>query len=181
VCSNYLFSGTSDDSFLSSLKYLSREMRTIVTVIMDVVVGTAFVFDIFYGKIPNYLIIAAYGLVFPLLYIEGGGPELINFLLGIGIFGIALFAVYMFNGIGAGDVKLMTLICSCLGFHYGTIFAMVVFFAAAFYGLVRLGLALRFVGTVHLKKEFIKQRKIRFMIPVLAGYLCVLISRGGII
>lgn len=94
--------------------------------------------------------------------------------------GAPLFIVYLIGGIGAGDVKLMGFMGGLLGVRQGLVYMVLVLFIGAFAGIVKMltDAAVRISG--NRKRQEIRTN-IRFSIPILIGYLILLISKGGII
>ena len=143
------------------------------------VIGTSLVYDIIFGIIPNYVLIAGYVGIIPIMYEISGWNGIILLIAAAAVFLTGLIVVYVIGGIGAGDVKLLSLVCGALGFKNGLKFLVIVFVAGAVMGLVKI------VGKIAEKIVSAGNKKwnrtgIRFSVPVFAGYLIMLISGGGI-
>lgn len=154
-------------------------MEPIISDFVGIIVGTAFVYDMYFKKIPNYLLILGYAGLVLLLYVRLGWSGIGTAFGGILATGLPLFIVYLAGGIGAGDVKLMGLIGGFLGVREGLIYTVLVFFIGAFAGVVKIlaDTAVR----VAAKSGFQRRRtSIRFSIPILIGYFALLISKGGV-
>lgn len=79
------------------------------------VAGAAVFFDILYQKIPNGLVAA--GLLGGLAYqtVCFRGPGILAYAAGVLLPVALLGAIYYFRMIGAGDIKLLAVICGHLG------------------------------------------------------------------
>lgn len=85
-----------------------------ILVFLLVILSLATVWDYKSGKIPNYLVIAGMGLGIVNILINENITVIFKYIPGI-IFPILLFyPVYKIGGIGAGDLKLL----SMLGFYF---------------------------------------------------------------
>lgn len=150
----------------------------IIDIFLGIIIGTSFAFDIFWGIIPNYVLIAGYAGIVPIMYGIFGWIGILRVTARILIFMVVLFIVYLVGGIGAGDVKLLSLICGVLGFGTGIKFLALVFAIGGGLGFVKL--LVRISDHIE-KREKITWGKtgIKFSIPVLAGYLVMLLLKGG--
>lgn len=90
-------------------------MLQIEDYILIVLLITAFIYDVKFHKIPNWLSAGGMlvGIVFHL--ISGGIDGLIFSFLGVLIAGGIFLILYVFKAIGAGDVKLFAAIGSIVG------------------------------------------------------------------
>lgn len=90
-------------------------MLQIEDYILIVLLITAFIYDVKFHKIPNWLSAGGMlvGIVFHL--ISGGIDGLIFSFLGLLIAGGIFLILYVFKAIGAGDVKLFAAIGSIVG------------------------------------------------------------------
>jgi prepilin peptidase CpaA len=124
-------------SFLELLVILATEPRTAVLVALLIVAG---VIDYRTYRIPNWLTLS--GAVFGLVYsILSSNPHQ-GFLWSLGGLGLGLltmFPLYALKVMGAGDVKLMAMVGSFLGYT-GTPLAILCTFIAG--GIAALGFAL---------------------------------------
>lgn len=68
--------------------------------------------DVIYGKIENRLIAIGYGLAFVLAYLRGGGKEILQCGKMSIIVLAALFFLYVIKGLGAGDIKLLSMLAA---------------------------------------------------------------------
>ncbi|MBD5157280.1 MAG: hypothetical protein HDT13_06575 [Butyrivibrio sp.] len=137
-------------------------------------------YDIYFRKIPNYLLIAGYAGLFPLICVRLGWCGIGKAFAGILAVGVPLFIVYLVGGIGAGDVKLMGFMGGILGVRLGLVYTVLVLFIGAFAGIAKM-LADTAVRVSGKNKEQKRRTSIRFSIPILIGYLVLLISKGGVI
>ena len=100
-----------------------------ILIVLVLLVLAAAVFDFYGGKIPNILVAAGccYGMV-RLLY----GQNVLNALPGIIFPVIVLFPLYKIGTIGAGDIKLL----SMLGFYFNFMETMFCIFLSFVLGAV---------------------------------------------
>lgn len=107
----------------------------------------AFYLDVRYSKIPNWLTMG--GVLIGLLYhlIDKGTQGLLFSFLGLAIAGGILLLLYVFKGVGAGDVKLF----AAIGALTGTQFAL--------YGLMYSIVLAGFIGVILLllRRDFMKR------------------------
>lgn len=87
----------------------------IINYFIGMIVGSALVYDLFYRKIPNYLILTGYAGLGPYMYIRFGIDGIIQSAAAVCVVGVTLIFIYILGGLGAGDVKLICLICGFLG------------------------------------------------------------------
>ena len=84
--------------------------------VLLLLVMTAVVLDFLCFKISNRLIVAGYLLAFALRFAQGGVQELFVVLWNISFPVIALYLFYRMRAIGAGDVKLFSMIGGFVSF-----------------------------------------------------------------
>lgn len=151
-----------------------------ISIFAGVIVGTSFVYDIYFRKIPNYVLTAGYAGLIPIIFIRAGWQGLGRALAGVLAVGAPLLIVYFIGGIGAGDVKLIGFMGGLLGMRQGLVYMVLVFFIGAFTGIVKMltDAAVRISAN---RKSLKIKTNIRFSVPILIGYLILLISKGGII
>lgn len=153
-------------------------MVVIAGVMLGVIIGTSFIFDLFYGRIPNLCVFIGYICWFPYVVLTRTVDEVVWALLSVMIVGMILMSVYLIGGIGAGDVKLLCLISGFLEPLEGLKLLFLIFVVGAFYGVVKIMFSMVVVLS---GGDMPKSRtEIRFSGPILAGYLMMLLSRGGI-
>ena len=145
----------------------------IISIVLGIIIGTSFVFDLFYGKIPNKIIVLGFLLWFPCVYLDGGFYRVITSFGSMLLIGSILFLIYLFRGIGAGDVKLMALIVSFLSFNDGVKLIILIFFIGAFFGVIKI--LMMFVNKVSDKEVVFNGKSIKFTGPILTGYLLMLL------
>ncbi len=134
----------------------------------------SYVFDLYFYKIPNYIIIPGYFILFPYQYLINGWVSVGQSLAGILICGGLLYLIYFIGGIGAGDVKLICLICGVIGVIDGIKFLILVFFAGAFIGIIKI-----LVTYAPGNKGISTKISIRFTLPILLSYCVYILSKGG--
>lgn len=154
------------------------EVMQITVIILGVVIGTAFVFDMFYGKIPNYVLITGYFILFPIMYLIYGLTGVWQAAGVILLSGSVLFILYIMGGLGAGDVKLLSLICGFIGMEHCVKFVLLVFFMGAGIGIIKI--MMRIISRISDNKDISGKTTIKFTLPVLLAYFIMLISKGGI-
>lgn len=145
---------------------------------MGIIVGTALIFDLFYRKIPNELNFAGLALVFA----NSGrmGMRTLGFTILYVLFYFSiLILVYYIGALGAGDVKLLIVLCSFLGLSDGIKYLALVFITGGCIGIIRIlyNFSEHLDRNVSIEKSF---TKIRFTIPITISYFILLISKGGI-
>lgn len=153
-------------------------MVVIAGVVLGVIIGTSFVYDLFYGRIPNVCIVIGFMCWFPYIVMTRTTCEVVWALLSVVIVGTILMGIYLIGGIGAGDVKLICLISGFLEPIEGLKFIFLIFIVGAFWGVVKI----LFSYVVALSGGDMPKGRtvIRFSGPILVGYLLMLFSRGGI-
>ena len=86
-----------------------------------------------------------------------------------------LLIVYKAGGIMAGDVKLIGLIAGFLDSKDIVKYIILVFYIAAFLGVVKI-----IFNYIAEENEASKRTTIRFTIPILIGYLVLFLTKGGL-
>lgn len=153
----------------------------IINYFVGMIVGSALVYDLYYRKIPNYLVATGYAGLIPYVYVRDGFSGIAQAFAVVCVIGVTLIIMYILGGLGAGDVKLMCLICGFLDIKHALIYTMLVLCIGAFVGLIKIGMKLiRTVGSNAGLTSW-QATGIRFGIPITIGYLVLLISKGGII
>jgi prepilin peptidase CpaA len=84
--------------------------------VLLLLVGTAVVLDFWSFKISNRLIAAGYVLAFAFRFAQGGVQEVLTVLWNISFPVIILYLFYRMRAIGAGDVKLFSMIGGFMNF-----------------------------------------------------------------
>lgn len=149
-----------------------------ISIVLGIIIGTSFVFDLFYGKIPNKIIAVGFLLWFPYVYLTRGFSGVMASVGTMLLIGSFLFLIYLIKGIGAGDVKLLSLMVSFLSFNDGVKLIILIFFIGAFLGVIKI--MMTFVYMVTEKKAVFDVKSIKFTGPILAGYLIMLLSNGKV-
>lgn len=154
------------------------EVVIIVGVVLGFIIGTSFIYDLFYGRIPNIFILIGFLGWFPYIILTKTSSDVVWALLSVLVVGVILLIVYAIGGIGAGDVKLMCLIAGFLYPMESLKLISLIFVIGAFWGVIKIMFSLvkRLSGTKISKERTV----IRFSGPILIGYLLMLMSRGGI-
>lgn len=157
---------------------IKLEVVVIAGVVLGVIIGTSFIYDLFYGRIPNVCIIIGFIYWFPYIVLTRATSEVVWALLSVLVVGTILMGVYLIGGIGAGDVKLICLISGFLEPIEGLKLLFLIFIVGAFWGVVKILFSYVVAlsgGDMHKGRTVI-----RFSGPILTGYLLMLLSRGGI-
>lgn len=101
--------------------------------ILFVLILIAFYLDVRYEKIPNWLTVSSVGIGIIYHIIINGMQGLIFSMLGLLVGGGILLFLYLFKGVGAGDVKLFAAIGAISGMHF-TLYALM--YSIIFAGLI---------------------------------------------
>ena len=157
---------------------IKLEVVVIAGVVLGVIIGTSFIYDLFYGRIPNVFIVIGFMSWFPYIVMTRRTSDVVWALLSIFVVGIILIGVYLIGGIGAGDVKLICLISGFLEPVEGLKLLFLIFILGAFFGVVKILFSL--VAALSGGDMPKGRTTIRFSGPILVGYLMMLLSRGGI-
>lgn len=147
-------------------------MNRIIYLFLDIFIGTALVYDCFTHKIPNYVIAAGVCGLLPIMYAERGGTGVGLCITNMIIFTLMLFVVYMLHGLGAGDVKLLGVLCGGLGLRDAFVYIILVLILGAAIG----GAKLVYIRIS--KQPFSKITPVLFTIPATIAYIIYLISKG---
>jgi prepilin peptidase CpaA len=143
-------------------------IRIIIGIMLTIL---AVYFDIRSYKIPNKLIIVSIFMGIGLLIYDSlQGRFVVTYIYAMVMAFILLFIVYMFGGIGAGDVKLS----AAMGFIFGFLVMIEVlvwtFLAAAFIGITSFIVGGTTTTVVRLnKKVSLKGHQFHFSIAILTG------------
>lgn len=108
------------------------------------------------------------------MYITGGIAECGYALVRIVSVTSILLLVYVAGGILAGDVKLLGLCAGCLSMDDVVKYIIVVFYLAAFIGVVKM-----FYQKI-IENRAPKKTTIKFSVPIFLGYIIWFLSKGGI-
>ena len=128
--------------------------------------------DIKSGKIENKVILVSLIIGSLLNYVTGGGEAFVLGIKAAFITLVSLFVLYMIKGIGAGDVKLFTLI----GLLFPDNILMMVMVSFIIAGLMSVTKLIKMWVT---DKTIKKGETIHFSIPIAMAVLLVLV-KGGI-
>ena len=170
---------------LSAMQYASEAVLYTILVV-------AVVQDFMYTKISNRLILV--GLILSLAFgiILGGMPRILNILLNISFPVIVLYLLYLLGVLGAGDIKLFSVIGGLTNFTRLTHCMLAAFFAGGVIAVVKMllnrnlkfslfkgQLFLRQVlkgNLVSYRKTMAEERNLmHFSVAILLGYV---IARG---
>lgn len=102
-------------------------------IFMGIFLLGAAVWDKRYHRIPNWWILFGGALGAILLVRERGIISILSFLLAAVIVMALFFPVFIFRMIGAGDIKVMAVICGYLGFSTGGLLIIYGFVLGAFF------------------------------------------------
>jgi prepilin peptidase CpaA len=106
--------------------------------VLLLLVVTAVVLDFLYFKISNRLIAAGYVLAIAFRYAQGGMQGVLIVLWNISFPVIILYLFYRIRAIGAGDVKLFSMIGGFVNFKVSVMCMVVSFAIGAVFSLVKL-------------------------------------------
>ncbi len=140
--------------------------------LINIIVGSSVVFDMYSGKVPNRLMLTAYLLAPLFMYLDYGGMGILSHLLPALGAGVILFFCYMVNAIGAGDVKLMTFICLFLDSGNIFRFLILVFGIGAVLGVIKVA-----CNIIENRTELSSMR-IKFTVPITIGYMIIVLWGG---
>lgn len=168
-----------------------------ILVFLLVILSLATVWDYKSGKIPNYLVIAGIGLGIVNILINENITVIFKYIPGI-IFPILLFyPVYKIGGIGAGDLKLLSMLGFYFSFMEMTFCIFISIFLGALLSLIKMAYyhnfwerleylfsylrGIIFSGKIRYYdstegKEVLKKTKVHLACPILLGVLVT----GGI-
>ena len=149
-------------------------MKSIINLFLGAVIGTAFVYDMYFGIIPNKVIIIGYFVLFPYTYLSESWNGVYRSVVAVVLSGTILLMIFLVHGISAGDVKLLSMLVGYFKINDGLKFLVLVFYIGAFVGIIKIIMNV----AVNLKIEK-GMTKIKFSAPILAGYMLMLISKGG--
>lgn len=116
--------------------------------------------DIRQGKIENRVILMGYVLALALAYIQEGIPGVLISIKAAGLIILSLFLLFLLKGLGAGDIKLLSVMAAFFpnnGFHI----AVLSFFSGALFAVIRMV----YRGT-RKKAVYIKRETLHFSIPI---------------
>jgi prepilin peptidase CpaA len=111
---------------------------TVSDVVLLLLVVTAVVLDFWCFKISNRLIAAGYLLAFAIRLAQGGVQGVLTVLWNISFPVIILYLFYRMRAIGAGDVKLFSMIGGFMNFHEVVWCIVVSFVIGAVFSLAKL-------------------------------------------
>ena len=159
------------------------EVAQIINIFIDMIVGSALVYDLYFKKIPNYLLLTGYAGIAPFMYVRYGTGGLIDAVAAVFLSFAVLAVIYMVGGLGAGDVKLMCMLAGYLRLENAVKYILLVIFIGAFAGIIKMlsNYSVRICdgkSRLQMKK---RRTVIRFSIPITVGYMVVLFSKGGIV
>ncbi len=125
-----------------------------------VLLGSAVYMDIKKGKIANLLTGAGFILGLFCTGIEGGRSDVLYCIKKAVVVVISLFFLFVIKGLGAGDIKLLTVLAVFFPENIISIIIMS-FFAGAAISLLRMGMRALRKRPVYIKKE-----TIHFSVPI---------------
>lgn len=137
------------------------------SVIFLIVGAISAVTDLLYDRIFNGVVLSALLTVLLMRFAFEGPSGLLKALLTCVLTGAILFPVYLVKGLGAGDVKLISVLTPCLYTVKECIyFVAVSFAAAALIGVILMTVRRRIRGKMH------------FAVPV---FVSAVLMTGGIV
>lgn len=143
----------------------------IAKIVLCLILGVATVQDYIKSRISNWLIMCGLvlGLIFQIYF--HGISGIAHFLVGALLPIILLYLLYLMRVLGAGDIKLFSVIGSFLNFKEMQICILVAFLAGALWSLVRL---------VHEKTLFLRlEEAIIYFFELASGERKAYVSSGG--
>lgn len=127
-------------------------------IIIMVLTLIAAIFDAREKRIPNYLIIV--GLIIWIIWLIQGDYNLSDCIGGVLVPLFALFPFYMTKGLGAGDVKLLSVCGGFVGMSCLAEYLLVVLITSVVYGVVT---------ALFKKKQILNQNLITMAVPIFFG------------
>ena len=138
-----------------------NEMQTASMLTLYMILFTAVIQDFMCMKISNRLILMGLFCSIAFGISIGGVPQIIYILWNISFPVIILYLLYVLGILGAGDIKLFSVIAGFLTLKTWWVCVEAAFLAGAAMGLFKL-----------LFKNYVKDaHMIHFSVPILAGYL----------
>ncbi len=148
----------------------------IVDLLLEIIIGSSFVYDMYYQRIPNILIIAGYFILGLYTYVyRDGFYGVKQAVIGMTINAVLWLVIYMLKGVKAGDVKFIVMLTGFLSWSDGLKYSLIVLYAAAFMGIFKLLVE----AAAGVRRGGVT--RIRFMYPILAAYMIMIISMGGVV
>lgn len=144
--------------FQDNLLRLSSEFSLFSVVALMAILLAALIFDLRKRRIPNSLVLAGLALAI-VLAIPAGWQGLGRLMLGALSGFFIFFPVYFWGAMGAGDVKLISVVGAFLGMHH-------LLFAVALILLAGGALALIYLK---LGPAFVNQKQLPYAVSIFAG------------
>ena len=119
--------------------------------------AVAGLFDFFFRKIPNRLILFMLGGCLFLNIYMSGPASLAGVVPRILIAGALFYPVFVIGALGAGDVKLLAVSCGFVPGEKTLYFLFVSLFIASVFGVVRMGMHGEFKKRMHRLALYIKK------------------------
>lgn len=145
-------------------------MYRIIYLFLGVLIVTAFVYDCMFGIIPNYVVAAGVAGLVPIMYSQEGLAGLGFFFIRMFLIGVLLYVLYILGSMGAGDVKLISVVAACFSPINALQYIVTVLFCGGLCGVIKL---------VRVRKKGNGRTKIIFTVPVVMAYFIHLILKGG--
>lgn len=143
-------------------------MLWIIYLFLDVLIGTAVVYDVYFKKIPNYAVAAGVAGIIPIMYGEQAWAGVGFYFLRVLIIGAILYFLYVLGGLGAGDVKLVSVVAAAFSTAEALSFIILMFMCGGVCGLIKLVIRGKITG----------KARILFTIPIAMAYVLELILKG---
>lgn len=125
-------------STIDELKLNRRGGIIIWNMVLLLLIAVSAVYDLKSHKIPNSLIMTGFILGIGMSVVEAGLGGLGSFFLRVLLVTAAFFLLFLCRMMGAGDIKLIALICGYMGLEGGGLAIACSFLAAAVYSLAKL-------------------------------------------
>lgn len=153
-------------------------MEKASTILLLVILSISMISDLKIGKVKNWIIIS--GLVLSLLFqIRFLGLKGIGiFILGIGLPVVMLFLLFLFRVMGAGDIKLISVVGGFLGPRAVFQCIVITFILGAVFALIKIIIKQNLLYRLHYlakySTEFIKTKRIEPYYKPEDGMDCVI-------
>lgn len=132
-------------------------------------------YDLYFKIIPNRIILVGYLFLFPYQFINNNWIGIGMTILIIFLIGGLLYGIYIIGGLGAGDVKLLALICGYIGWEFSIKYLALVFIIGTFLGIFKI-----ILKSIKNKKIMLRSSTpIMFTAPILIAYIVMIILKGG--
>lgn len=126
-------------------------------------------YDLFFMRIPNKVVLTGVFVWLPYMYFSGRMSIVGMALLTMVLCFSALYSMYLARAIGAGDVKLIVMLCGYLNFSLSVRFFAAIFIFAAICGVIK-------IFRVYYGAGNIRRIRIKMATPIFMAYIYLLIK-----